>query len=639
MNRIMTILLAMLVSATAAFAGGGTGEEGSSSSASGGTIATAPSGIYNESPMLASRVAAGELPPVDERLPVDPMVIEPYESVGRYGGTIRIAEQNFTNGVWLGQRNGSEQLVKWDAADPTNVIPSIASSWETSADGRTFTFHLREGLKWSDGEPMTAQDVSFWWNDYETYTELKRNPTSVWTAGGPPEVVAVDDTTVRFTFPLPHGLFMAMTAFRGNEMVSHPMHYMSQIHPEYTPLDEVQAKAAERGFENWQDLYAAELLNSAPDRPRMSPWVIVEQDPSIMLWERNPYYFKVDTANNQLPYIDRMESHFITDKEVIALRLQSGELDFDAQRMTIADFPVLSQADNLDVFTWQLPSTSVVHLNYNTENEVLAEVFSDKRFRIALAIGVDRSDIIENQFLGLGTPHNILPDDPYGIPELADDYTQYDPEEANRLLDEMGLDQRDSQGFRLGPDGNTFTFVVGVIPGIGSREPAVFEIIAEYWREQLGIDVRMNLEQSGIWRNRQIQNEQDAIFYGAAGYQWVLSPNGVIPVSNFGWTAPLWGRYYNSNGSEGVEPPPNVRRLQTLYDELKATADPAGQAEIGEQLIRLVHENYLSIGFIQSRAVVAMSNQLRNVAGDEAIMDWRLKAPNYLEPSQWYYAE
>ncbi len=635
MKRFTAIVLVLIVALCAsAFARGGTEESGVETTES----ASAGSGAYNESSMLDARVRAGELPPVDERLPADPMRVQPYDRIGRYGGTIRIAD-NSVNGVWVGRRNGDEGLVAWDPKDPTNIIPNIASSWEVSSDGRTFIFFLRKGLKWSDGVPMTAHDVAYWWNDYEMNPDIKANPSSVWTAGGPPTVTAIDDTTVQFTFPKPHGLFLAMIAFRGVEMMNHPKHYMSQFNPRYTPLAEVEATTKNRGFENWKDLYAAELLNSNANRPRMMPWIIVDAEATLIRWERNPYYFKVDTEGNQLPYIDRMETPIISDKEIIALKLQTGELDFDAQRMTVADFPVLKGSPNLKLTTWSLPLGTIVHLNYTTENLVLREVFSDKRFREALSIGVDRSDIIENQFLGIGEAVNILPADPYGIPELDDDYTEYDPKRANQLLDEMGLDERDADGFRIGPDDKRLTFILGIAPGIGSREPAVFEIITEYWRNQLGLYVRTRLEDGGIWRNRQIQNEQDAIGYSMARYQWVLAPNALIPVFNGGWTAPLWGAWYASGGTQGIEPTGDVRQMQILYDELKSTADLEEQASIGDQILRLVHKNLYSIAYVTSRAVVAMNVKLQNVAGEEAIMDWRLMSPKYLQPEQWYYAE
>ena len=191
---------------------------------------------YQEAPMLAERVAVGELPPVDERLPAEPLAVTPIEAIGSYGGTLRrvlIGSSGDHNTIL--RIVGPQSLVRWKP-DYSGLEPNLATSWEISDDAREYTFHLREGLKWSDGHPLTTEDIRFFVEDILN-SDFYGSPPVQFVSGG--ETVAIetpDDYTVTFKFKEPNGLFLYdLASPYGAPPVLWPKHYCSQFHPKYNP--------------------------------------------------------------------------------------------------------------------------------------------------------------------------------------------------------------------------------------------------------------------------------------------------------------------------------------------------------------------------------------------------------------------
>ena len=244
-----------------------------------------------EAPMLAEKVAADELPPLEERLPATPLVVEPVEAPGKYGGTWKIGVTN-PRATYFNTRSVSESLAMWDRTASTPV-PDVAERWEVSADGTTYTFYLRAGMKWSDGTPFTSADILFWWNDIILNTDYTPAPPDwVRIKGEIPTVTAPDETTVIFQFPHPYGLFLQNLAFRGVEMMNFPKHYISQFHPAYVEEAELTAKIAELGYETWQTAILDLIFPTNPDLPRLSAWVNTTKNPETSaIYVRNPYYW------------------------------------------------------------------------------------------------------------------------------------------------------------------------------------------------------------------------------------------------------------------------------------------------------------------------------------------------------------
>jgi peptide/nickel transport system substrate-binding protein len=222
---------------------------------------------FGEAPMLAELVTAGKLPPVERRLP-DPaelMVIRPVHQIGKYGGRWR---RGFTGPA--DNENGNrivstDKILMFDYTGNT-VIPCLAKDWRLSDDGKVCVVFLRKDMKWSDGQPFTANDFLFWYNDIYQNKELVRTGAPEFQVNGKPGVLyARDDYTVGYEFPEPYCLFvdilagdtligggqatqMVRTSFMGTYA---PTHYLKQFLPKYSSEDEVTRKAKAAGFDSW----------------------------------------------------------------------------------------------------------------------------------------------------------------------------------------------------------------------------------------------------------------------------------------------------------------------------------------------------------------------------------------------------
>ncbi len=595
-----------------------------------------------EAPMFAEQVAAGTLPPLEERLPANPLVVEPYESLGEYGGTWKIGVLS-PRAAYMNARTVTESFAMWDRTG-SEPVPDVAESWDISEDGTTYTFYLREGMKWSDGEPFTSADVLFWFNDIIMNTEYTpAAPDWLKINGEVAEVSAPDDYTVVFKFASPYALFLPNLAFRGTSMFDFPKHYISQFHPAYVDEAELTAKVTDLGYETWNTAVLDLAFTTNPDLPRISAWVNTTANPETSaVFVRNPYYWKVDTAGRQLPYVDNMEVAIYQDREVMVLAAMNGEINYEAQVIAPTDFPVLSENEERGGYTmyrYPRPVPMVVFFNMDSSDPVFGPLIKDFRFREALSIGVDRNDINDSAFLGLGEINQAMPPaaDPYALPELRTLYTEYDPEKANQLLDEMGLDQRDSEGFRLTADGQRVSFTMPVLGGQGVADRA-YEILAEYWRD-LGLEVAVNFMPSQNWVAMVRAGEHLVAGYLSATIQWVVDPIWFVPTADTAYYAPLTGLYYATNGEQGVEPEGKLLELQQLFDQMKAATDPAEQKRLGQEIVRINAENLFKVGYVEGFQPVLADSNFHNIPHEYGLEDYRLYFPRYMQPEQWWLAQ
>ncbi|WP_425098333.1 ABC transporter substrate-binding protein [Tropicibacter sp. S64] len=613
---------------------------------------------FEEAPMLAEKVAAGSLPPVDERLPEQPEVITPLESVGVYGGKLRrmLGGSNDHNSIL--RINSPQGLTRWKP-DFSEVIPNVAESWEVNDASTEFTFHLRKGMKWSDGQPFTADDIMFFVEDLLNNSEFYPTPPSRFVVNGEPmQAEKIDETTVKLKFAGPYGTFLTELATPlAQEPVIWAKHYCQQFHPKYNADVQAMVDATE-AVEDWPSLYRlrcgeVEAPNrwSNAERPTLDPWIITGDGYTAgstrVVMERNPYFWQVDTAGNQLPYIDTVEMGVAQDNQAIVLEAVAGNIDMQRRQISnLSNKPIF--AENAEKGGYKLlnminsnSNVMAIHLNQTHKDPVMREVIRNKDVRKALSLGIDRDEIIDIVYQGQGEPWQIgpRPDHVLYNEQLGRQFTEYDPDMANELLDGAGLAERDSEGYRLLPDGRRFTFNVNFT---GIEQPDwgdTLEIMREQWKE-IGVELTSSSVERSIYYSRGEANEHDFMVWGApGGLDPTLDPRDVLATHpQASWYAIPWTRWYLTGGAEGEEPTESMKQRLALYDQYKAEADQKKALDIFRQIHQLAADEFEVIGISLAPNLVGVVNKnLRNVP--EAIpSSWMYPDPGPTLPQTYYYA-
>ncbi|MBV7328354.1 ABC transporter substrate-binding protein [Chloroflexi bacterium TSY] len=613
---------------------------------------------FGESPILAALVESGDLPAVEERLPVDVGVLRPRDEIGTYSGPINLI--GFFEGAGAYSQFTENSQMGLLVNDPayTGFFPNAAKAVEQAEDGMSITIYLREGLKWSDGDGLTSEDVVFW---YELLQDEDLNPNirEDWKPGG--ELMGlnvIDDYTVEFTFSIPY--HRATEVFAGSRPFS-PAHFLKQYMPEYS--DGAEALAEEEGYESWQQAlqFHAGLNDDYYDRdplaPTINPWVIADIGADSVLWERNPYYWRVDTVGNQLPYADSLLVIMTENvKTTGPVKSMAGELDINESGLTISDFPVLkrNEADgNYTVHTWlNAASSNAMALmpNYTVANEELREIFNDLRFRQALSLAINRAEISENIFLGLTKPFTG-PTSPVwpGYEEwMGTHFADYDLERANALLDEMGLEWDEAQGTRLTPGGEPLSFIFEWETEWLAYTEDLLDLVKLYWKE-IGVDIEHKFVPEDTLQTRFVANEIEMTnTSGAGGTEAVARsryPIRLMPPWHWGGTgccpgsAYPWRVWLDTEGVEGIEPPEDVKRIYELVEQWLDT--PYGTDDyvsIANEIQRLNVENLYFIGTVSAPPrVFITSNRLRNAPGADGVWGARVMTPYLAE--QYFVVE
>jgi peptide/nickel transport system substrate-binding protein len=597
---------------------------------------------YKEAPLLAGRVQAGDLPPVDERLPENPLVLTPVEEVGQYGGTWhRLAVG--PNDIRTPGRLMYENLIR-STADGTEMYPNVAESWEMAPDGKSCTFKLRKGMKWSDGAPFTAHDLVFHVEDHWANEEISPSFPKAWSPGGERmRAEAIDDYTARYIFAAPFGLFVGqVAAAAGVQLTLRPKHYLSQFHAAYVDQAKLAEQAKEAGFEAWYQLYGSkQSYVTQTELPGLMAWIAKVPPPKQpVVHERNPYYWKVDTAGNQLPYIDRMEHMLVNSKDIVNMRAMSGEVDMQWRHMDFGNYPLFLESreqGDYRVFLWESGKrcTSVLWINQTTNDPVLRPLLETKEFRWALSLGINRQEIIDGVFLGVGEPTqpSALPSSDFFSPEQAYNLIEHDPDRANQLLDEIGLTERDGDGYRLRPDGERLSILFEYAPIFGPWGD-IGELISNHWKE-LGIEFTVKEIARSLLYERMAANEvQMTMWMGANGFNPLLQPLSFIPTLQ--WMSPGYYDWWRTGGKEGEEPPPDMLRALELYDEILITVDRDKQLALWDEILEINKENLWCLGIVTSPPEpVIVKNDCRNVM-EHALSDVNLLTPGSTMPEQYF---
>jgi peptide/nickel transport system substrate-binding protein len=616
-------------------------------------LSTAMAQPYQEAPMLAEQVAAGQLPPVEERLPQTPLVVAVDQEIGTYGGTLR---RGFTG---PGDHNNYtrwsyDSLLRF-SVDGSEIVPHIIESWEASEDFHTWTLHLRPGMKWSDGHPFTADALLFYYEAVLQNADLTPS-VPVWIAnsdGTLATMTAPDEHTVQVTFDFPYTLFPLELTFRDGgdrTLAAHlPGHYLQQFHPDYADQADIDRMVSEAGLNDWTQLFMQKgIITDNPDRPSTAAWVPYQSSVSdqIFTLRRNPYYLAVDSAGNQLPYIDEVQFRFFSDVESLNFAAVAGELDMQDRHIQLTNYPVLVEngdRSGYHVVTWPTFGGNDAALWVNqqyTINPELGEVLANRDFRIALSLGIEREEIRESAFLGLGeirqpvaAPwHPYYPGDEYAF-----QYTEYDPDRANEILDGLGL-VRGANGERTLPSGAPLRLEISVVPAFGPW-PDVAQLVASDWGD-LGLATDVQVRERTAHFTMRDANELIIEIWNEDTSAFPFTGNPKIdprsdPATIFAVESRTW---YRSGGERGIEPTPEIARIVDIIEEAK-TVGTAQQIELAQELNRMIADQLYGIGTVgltpMIQGVVVVNNDLYNVPALVA-NDWPLRTPGDARPEQFF---
>ncbi len=582
---------------------------------------------YVETPWFRDAVAAGALPPVAERLPERPKVVDLGDGgtgIGRHGGELRMLAGREKD-VRMLVVYGYARLVAYDRS--FELVPDLLESYEVE-EGRIFTLRLRPGLRWSDGHPSSAEDFRYFWEDIAGNETLAPfGPSRVLRVKGrPARFEVLDEYTVRYSWDEPNPFFLPALAGARPEPILAPAHYLERFHARYTDEAALEELAKAEGRRNWGAVHINRFRpykNTNPELPSLQPWVNTTRAPSQRyVFERNPFYHRVDEEGRQLPYIDRVVLD-IADAKLIPAKAGAGEADLQARHLAFGDYPYLKQGEKHSgcrVSLWDTTRGAHVALfpNLNVEDDTWRALVRDVRFRRALSLAIDRKEINYVIYYGLADEGNdsVLPGSPLYRPEYRNRWASYDPAAANALLDALGLDRRDDDGVRLLPDGRRMEIIVETA-GEDSEQSDVLELVQTTWAEA-GIKMYTKPLQREVLRNRifagkTLMSVWSGLENGVPNAD--MSPRELAPTSQVQLQWPKWGQFVESGGEVGEAVDlPEARTLAALNDEWN-TGPPAGRREaIWHEMLGIRAEQVFTLGIVaRVPQPVAVNLRLRNV--------------------------
>ena len=582
-----------------------------------------------EPPMLKAEVTSGKLPPVQKRLPQQPLVVK-VESPGKHGGTLTtlVGRSRDTRLLVV---YGYARLVGYDRN--LELVPDLLESFEAK-EGRVFTFRLRKGHRWSDGHPFTAEDFRYWWEDVANNKELSPTgpPRDMLVDGRAPKFEVLSDTVVRYTWEKPNPQFLPRMAGAAPLFVYRPAHYLKKLHKKYS--EKVRKEDADgTAKRKWSAVHnrADNLYESDnPDLPTLQPWMNSTRPPADrFVAVRNPYFHRVDQNGLQLPYIDRFVLA-VADPKLIPAKTGAGEADLQARDVHFNNYTFLKQGEKQNGYRtllWRPGRGSHFALfpNLNVNDPVWRKLLRDVRFRRALSLAIDRSLINQSLYFGLAIESNntVLPDSPLYKEAYRERWARYDRKEASRLLDEIGL-KRGKDGMRRLPDGRALEIIVETA-GESTEQTDVLELVRETWREA-GIKLFSKPSQRESFRMRIFSG--DTVMSVWSGIENGMpsadsSPDELVPTSQVQLQWPKWGQYYETGGKAGeAVDMPEVKELERLYHAWEGAASKPERERAWHALLQIHAEQQFTIGVVSGvpQPVVAR-NTLMNVP-EKGFYNW-----------------
>ena len=596
---------------------------------------------FHEAPALSELVKQGKLPPVEERLPKNPLVVTPHEEIGEYGGVLRRVWYGIAD-WWNIGRICFEGLIMADKTG-SEFLPNIFEDLRMEENGKVFIAKIREGLKWSDGVPVTTEDVLFWYHDIFQNKNFTSAIPDFFKPGGDFTIEAVDTYTFKIIFQKPYPLFPLFLTDQIYSAILLPSHYVRNFLPEYIGQDKIEKQAKEKGYSSWQQFVLDYcLLENAwvrnPDLPVLFPWKLSDRSTDeLTIFERNPYYFKVDTEGNQLPYIDEIHLYRVANKQILLMKALAGEIDFQMRGFTTDDYQILTsnaEKGGYRVILVKKTTGSGTSLFMNqtyTGDPIIAELLKNPKFRYAISLAINREEILHLAYLGLGEPRqaSLVTGVKYYDPEWEKAFAEYDPERANKLLDEIGLEKRDKEGYRLRPDGKRLELIIEY------TEPrSELELIKSYI-ESLGIKVLLKQEERSLWFTRLEAGEMQIGVWVFGSISIFLDPD----MMGYKW-APLAYQWYVNGKKGGIEPEKgtDLRKLYDLWDQILFEPNEEKRDALVKELINLFKKNIWIIGTVGEFPLPAVvKDNLKNVP-EGLLFDFHLlKTPKNFRPEQFFF--
>jgi peptide/nickel transport system substrate-binding protein len=592
---------------------------------------------FGESPQLAARVAAGELPPVEDRLPKQPLVVVRNE-IGTYGGTLQTAHEGTATGLVLTVYKFDQEFPgTWDP-DVTEVRPNWLREIEVVGDASEYIWHMREGMKWSDGAPMTADDVMFWYEAEALNEELRPGGVRTFMVLGEMGVAQkIDDYTVKWSLAGPNGYWVQQHGILWPPLPL-PEHYLSEFHPDYASESDLADIIAEEGFSDWLTLWnakATSVVHENPEMPNNRAWIVLTDGMApVNRMIRNPYYWKIDTAGNQLPYIDEIESVLI-DRDAMKLSVIAGEIDYITGELldlwSAETYALLKEREadgNYIVKTSRgiVNNIGAFNLNLTHGDPFYRELFNEKDFRVALSIGIDRDEINDTVMRGSGIPSQVGPTyKEEGWSDTWKVYTEYDPDEANRLLDGLGLEWNGNRTARLRPDGDPIQIVALIETWrIGAVE--MTEMYTQYWAD-LGLKIIAKPMEPNA-KNFEWEEGRYEMRVGlsSAGHpmESIFEDDRMVPLVADSWVVDRnWGLWATSGGEEGEEPPTaelqaDIKRLWELRGMFFPESDAAKREAMIDEAMAINLKHLWTVGGMNANPDLTFNpynKGLRNVVG------------------------
>ncbi len=584
---------------------------------------------YKEPPLFADLPQDKKVPPIAERLPKTPIVVN---TSGQYGGDIVTLVPRPRDIRYISTFTYT-RLVGYDRN--LDLQPDLLEKLENQ-DDRVFTFVLRAGHRWSDGSPFTAEDFRYYWEDVAQNPDLSPAgpPEFMLVDGQPPRFEVIDERTVRYTWDKPNPRFLPQLAGPLDPGIYRASAYLKQFHAKYADKASLEEKAKQQKLKSWSALHnrlddMKEQTN--PALPTLMPWRVMNAAPANrFIFERNPYYHRVDAQGQQLPYVDRIIMD-VSASGLFAAKANAGEEDLLFRGLSMGDIPVLKEgekAKGYQTLLWPYARGTELALypNLNAVDPVWRQLNRDIRFRRALSLGIDRKTLNNALLFGLGTEGNntVVAESPLFMPELRTQHASYDPGQASRLLDEIGLTKRNGAGIRLLPDGRELEIIVET-DGESSLVVDGLTLVGEFWRE-IGVRLFVKPQDRTVLRNRSYAGL--TVMVAAPGLDnaiptAIMPPTELAPMRQDNYAWPKWGQYVETKGKNG-EPVdiPEAQRLLDSYTAWMNTGDREAQRTAWREMLQNHAENQWTIGTIAGALQpIVVKNGLKNLPA-KALYSW-----------------